>query len=109
MPEWTGAGSERMREGGERGRERKRGGGGRGRERGRGRGRGRERETSSMSSSCLNRELGRHLPTLPLTCSMSAVLTPSLSDDRSEVVSMAVTLACSTCLCLNGLELGLRG
>ena len=50
---------------------------------------------TSMSSSCLKRELGRHLPTVPLNCSMSPALTPSLSDERSKVVSMAVTLGCS--------------
>ena len=31
--------------------------------------------TSSMSSSCLKRELGRYLPTVSLNCSMSPVVT----------------------------------
>ena len=49
--------------------------------------------TSSTSRSCWKRELGRHRPMDIFSDSRSPGLTPSLRDDRSKVVSMAVTLA----------------
>ena len=49
--------------------------------------------TSSTSRSCWKRELGRHRPMDIFSDSRSPGLTPSLRDDSSKVVSMAVTLA----------------